>query len=119
MQGYESIFILQPDLPDEQQTELVEKLKGIVTAQGGEVIRHSVWGRRKLAYDVKKNEFGIYNLFYLSHAPLALKALETQYRFEEGVIKWLSVAVEDVNEETVKFDKLIKDGSVSQTLTDR
>ena len=119
MQGYESIFILQPDLSDEDQTGLVDKLKGIVTAQGCEIVSHTVWGRRKLAYDVKKNEYGIYHLFYLSHVPDALKALETQFRFEEGVIKWLSVAVDDVNDESVKFDKLVKDGSASQTLMDR
>jgi small subunit ribosomal protein S6 len=119
MQGYESVVILNPDLNDEEATGLLDKLKGVVTTQGGEVVRHTVWGRRKLAYEVEKKEYGNYHLLYLSHHPEALKALETQFRFEENVIKWLSVAVEDVDDEAVKFDKLVTEGSVSQTLTDR
>jgi small subunit ribosomal protein S6 len=119
MQGYESIFILDPNAPDEIQTGLLDKFKAIVEGQGGKLVQHAKWGRRKLAYEVKKRSHGIYHLYYISHAPQAVKALESQFRLEENVLKWLSVAVEDVEAEHAAFEKLRTQGSLSQTLTER
>lgn len=119
MQGYESIVILDPNLTEEQQNALLDKFKGIVTGQGGKVIQHAKWGRRKLAYEVKKRDYGHYHLFYLDHTPAALKALEHQYRFEEGVLKWMSVKVDDVKAEHAAFEKLCTQGSAAQTLSER
>ena len=119
MQGYESIFILDPNTPDEAQTALVDKFRGLVQAQGGQVVQHVKWGRRKLAYPVKKRDFGVYHLFYVNHAPAAVKALESQFRYEEHVLKWLSVAVPDVEAEHANFEKLRTQGSLAKTLTER
>lgn len=118
MQGYESIFILDPEATQEQQDGLLDKLKTIVGNNGGTVMHHAQWGRRKLAYEVKKRQYGIYHLFYLDGTPSALKALETQYRLEDGVLKWLSVAVEDVNVEHEKFEKLKSEGTIAQSMTE-
>ena len=119
MLGYESVFILDPNATDEVQTGLLDKFKAIIEGQGGKIVQHAKWGRRKLAYEVKKRSHGIYHLFYISHAPLAVKALESQFRLEENVLKWLSVAVEDVEAEHAAFEKLRTQGSLSQTLTER
>jgi small subunit ribosomal protein S6 len=119
MLGYEAVFILDPNAPDEVQTGLLDKFKAIVEGQGGKIVQHAKWGRRKLAYEVKKRTHGIYHLFYISHAPKAVKALESQFRIEENVLKWLSVAVEDVEGEHAAFEKLRTQGSLSQTLTER
>jgi small subunit ribosomal protein S6 len=119
MQGYESIVILDPNLTEEQQTGLLDKFKGIVEGQGGKIVQHAKWGRRKLAYEVKKRDYGLYHLFYLDHTPPAVKALEHQYRFEENVLKWMSVAVEDVEGEHAAFEKLRTGGSAAQTLSER
>jgi small subunit ribosomal protein S6 len=119
MQGYESIVILDPNLTEEQQTQLLDKFKGIVEGQGGKVVQQARWGRRRLAYEVKKRDYGIYHLFYLDHAPKALKALEHQFRFEENVLKWISVKVEDVESEHAAFEKLRTQGSAAQSLSER
>lgn len=119
MQGYESIVILDPNLTEEQQTVLLDKLKGIIEGQGGKIVQHAKWGRRKLAYEVKKKDYGLYHLFYLDRTPPALKALEGQLRFEETVLKWMSVAVEDVEAEHAAFEKLRTGGSAAQTLSER
>ncbi|MDH4247322.1 MAG: 30S ribosomal protein S6 [Deltaproteobacteria bacterium] len=118
MQGYESIFILDPEATQEQQTSLLDKLKNLINTHGGAVVHHSVWGRRKLAYEVKKRQYGIYHLFYLDQTPQALKALENQFRLEDGVIKWLSVAVEDVDAEFASFEKLKSEGTIAQSMTE-
>jgi len=119
MQGYESIVILDPNLTEEQQTTLLDKFKGIIEGQGGKIVQHAKWGRRKLAYEVKKRDYGLYHLFYLDHTPPAVKALEHQLRFEENVLKWMSVKVEDVEGEHANFEKLRTQGSAAQTLSER
>jgi len=116
MQGYESIIIFDPELGEDRQKEEVDKYRQLITSNGGQVVHHKVWGRRKLAYEVKKREFGVYHLMYLDHSPDALRALENQFRLDEGVLKWMSVSVEDLETEQAKFEKLINEGSISQQI---
>lgn len=118
MQGYESILILDPDASDTAQKELIDKYKSLVGTNGGQVVHHVVWGRRKLAYEVKKHQYGVYHLLYLDRTPQALRALENSCRIDDGIIKWMSVAVEDVNKEFEAFEKLRSEGSIAQTLTE-
>lgn len=118
MQGYESILIFDPEIPDEAQKQLIEKYSSLIGSNGGEVVHHVAWGRRKLAYEVKKHEYGVYHVLYLNHAPEALRALENSFRIDDNVIKWMSVAVDDVGKEFEAFEKLRSDGSLAQTLSE-
>ena len=52
MKKYETIFILDPDLEEEQAQSVVEKAKGIITQANGEILKVEDWGKRKLAYEV-------------------------------------------------------------------
>ena len=119
MQGYESIIILDPGLTEENQAALLTKAKDIFKGQGGSVVHETQWGRRKLAYPVKKMDYGHFYLLYLDHTPEALKALENTLRLDEGVLKWQTVSVESVDEEFTKFEHLKTEGSMAQTLSDR
>jgi len=119
MQGYESVIILDPNVTDEEQQGLLAKFKETFTGNGGNVVHEAPWGRRKLAYPVKKRDYGIYHLLYLDHAPKALGELERVLRYDDNVIKWMTVTVEDVESEFDKFEKLKTDGSFAQNLSDR
>jgi len=118
MQGYESVVILDPELSEDSQKEVIGKYTSLIGSNGGQVLHHTVWGRRKLAYEVKKKQFGFYHLLYLDHTPAALRAIETSFRIDDNVLKWMSVAVDDVSKEFEAFEKLKKDGSIAQTLTE-
>lgn len=118
MQGYESVVILDPETSDEAQKELIDKYTALVGSNGGQVLHHVVWGRRKLAYEVKKREYGIYHLLYLDKTPEALRAMENSFRLDDAVIKWMSITVEDVTKELQAFEKLKSEGSIAQTLTE-
>ena len=118
VQGYESIFILHPDTGEEDQEGLIEKYKSLIGANGGQVLHHTTWGRRKLAYEVKKNQFGFYHLFYMDKTPDALRAMENAFRIDDLVIKWMSVSVEDVEKEFADFEKLKTEGSAAKTLSE-
>lgn len=118
MQGYEAIFILDPETGEEDQTGLIDKYKTLVGSNGGQVVHHATWGRRKLAYEVKKREHGFYHLFYMDRTPDALRALEGSFRIDDNVIKWMSVAVEDINKEHADFERLKTEGSLAQKLSE-
>lgn len=119
MQGYESIIILDPNSSEENQAGLLAKFKETVEAKGGSVVHQVQWGRRKLAYPVRKLDYGTYYLLYLDRRPEALTALENVLRLDEGVLKWQTVSVDDVDTEFTKFEKLKDEGSMAQTLSDR
>ena len=118
MQGYESVLILDPELTEDSQKELIGKYTSLIDSNGGKVLHHATWGRRKLAYEVKKKQYGFYHLLYLDKAPAALRAMENNFRIDDSVLKWQSVAVEDVTKEFEAFEKLKTEGSVAQTLTE-
>ena len=95
MRKYESIFILDPDLEDDKAQSAVEKIKGIVTQDGGEIIKLEDWGKRKLAYEIKKKSRGHYFLFHFSGTPALLFELERNYRVMDAVIKYQSVRLDE------------------------
>ena len=62
MNQYETVFIMTPVLSDQQMKETVEKFKGILTAQGAEIINEESWGLKKMAYPIQKKSTGFYQL---------------------------------------------------------
>lgn len=119
MKGYETIFILHPNLTDEGQKPLLEKFKGIVESNGGKLVSQSTWGKRKLAYLVKKQAYGHYHMFYLDRTPKALKELETQFGYNDEVLLWQTTAVDDVVAEQTNFELLKTEGSLAQKISER
>ncbi|MBF0277985.1 MAG: 30S ribosomal protein S6 [SAR324 cluster bacterium] len=108
MQGYESVFITDPDLSDEASAEVVEKIKNIVTTQGGEVHEYHPWGRRRLAYLINNKTHGVYHLMYITGGGEMLKQLTQQYRFTEEIIRFQTIRVENIQEESERFQELYK-----------
>ncbi|OGW58383.1 MAG: 30S ribosomal protein S6 [Nitrospirae bacterium RIFCSPLOW2_12_42_9] len=101
MNTYESIFILKPTLSDEDVQKTVNKLEGIVK-QSGELISAENWGKKKLAYEVMKEKKGIYVLLrFLGKGELVLE-LEKNYRFDDSVIKFLTVKLDKKGVELLK-----------------
>ncbi|HBI25166.1 MAG TPA: 30S ribosomal protein S6 [Nitrospiraceae bacterium] len=101
MNTYESIFILKPTLSDEDVQKTVNKLEGIVK-QSGELISTENWGKKKLAYEVMREKKGIYVLLrFLGKGELVLE-LEKNYRFDDSVIKFLTVKLDKKGVELLK-----------------
>jgi small subunit ribosomal protein S6 len=95
MRKYETIFIMDPDLEEEQAKSVVEKVKGIITQNAGEILKAEDWGKRKLAYDVKKKPKGHYILIHFSGSPALLSELERNFRVMDAVIKFQSVRLDE------------------------
>ena len=91
MNKYESVFIMTPVLSDQQMKETVEKFKGVLTAQGAEIINEESWGLKKMAYPIQKKSTGFYQLIEFKAEPTAIDKLEIAYRRDERVIRFLTV----------------------------
>src|SRR4030065_2344725 len=90
MRKYETIFILDPDLEEEQTQSAIEKVKGIITQNNGEILKVEDWGKRKLAYEVKKKAKGHYILIHFTGSPALVSELERNFRVMDAVIKYMS-----------------------------
>ena len=92
---YEHVFLAQPDLARKQVDELAERFGALIAAKGGSVGKTEYWGLRPLAYVIKKNNKAHYTLLNLDAPPDALKEMERQMRLENGILRFLSVAVDE------------------------
>ena len=102
MKNYETIFIMDPDLEESQALATIEKLKGIITQGQGEIIKVEDWGKRKLAYDVKKKSRGHYILTTFSGSPALLSELHRNFRVMDAVIKFQSVRLDEKQDTSAK-----------------
>jgi len=91
MRSYESIFILHPSLDEEAVKANVEKFKGVIENNGGEVESVDVWGRRKLAYEIAKVNEGVYTLINFKADAELPKELDRVFRITDGVIRHIII----------------------------
>jgi small subunit ribosomal protein S6 len=90
MNNYETVFILTPVLSDIQMKEAVEKFKEILIVDGAEIVNEENWGLRKLAYQIQKKSTGFYSLIEFQSNPTTIAKLETQFRRDERVLRFLT-----------------------------
>lgn len=91
MRSYETIFILHPSLDEEAVKANVEKFKGVIENNGGEVESVDSWGRRKLAYEIAKVSEGTYTLINFKSNTELPKELDRVFRITDGVIRHIIV----------------------------
>ena len=94
MNQYETVFILTPVLSDEQTKETVAKFKKILTDNGAEILNEEAWGLKKMAYSIDKKSTGFYNLVEFKGEPSLIKKLETGFRRDEKVIRFMTVKLD-------------------------
>ena len=94
MNQYETVFILTPVLSDEQMKETVAKFKKLLTDNGAEIVNEEAWGLKKLAYAIQKKSTGFYFLMEFKAEPEVMKTLETAYRRDEKVIRFMTVKLD-------------------------
>ena len=102
---YEVMFIVRPDVTEEDLDKLVSTLQNHATSAGATVKNAEKMGKRRLAYDVKKFQEGQYILFTLSSDGKAVHELERRLRVTEQVIKFITVRTD---EEQQRLDKIRK-----------
>ena len=87
MVKYEVLLMLDPELPEERQEELVVRARELVERGGGTWVRHDIWGRRRLAYEIRHKGEGVYHLLQFDADPETLAELSRILRITDGVMR--------------------------------
>lgn len=94
MQNYESIVIVRSTLSEEEINAVLAKIREIIEKAGGTVLQAEGWGKRRLAYEIKREKKGAYLLFRFQADGKLIAQLEHQYRLDETILKFITVRLE-------------------------
>ena len=94
MNKYESVIIINPSLEEQGIKNLINKFSSLINTEG-KVESVDELGKRRLAYEVKKNKEGYYVVFHFEAKPTLIAELERNYRITDEVIKFIVVRKED------------------------
>ncbi|MFN2261221.1 MAG: 30S ribosomal protein S6 [Psychroflexus sp.] len=99
MNHYETVFILNPVLSEDQIKETVKKYEDFLVSKGAEMVNKEDWGLKKLAYPIQHKKSGFYHLFEYKVDGTTIEPLEVMFRRDERMMRYL----------TVKLDKFAVD----------
>jgi small subunit ribosomal protein S6 len=88
---YEILLMLDPEVPDERQTEIITRVRENIERAGGSWGAHDVWGRRKLLYEIDHKTDGTYHLLTFQATPEALEEVSRVLKITDGVMRHLAV----------------------------
>ena len=95
LRDYELVVILNPEIGDDMLPDSVLRVEQAITSRGGEVVESSNWGRRRLAYPIKRHFEGNYIITQIKLDPAQVPSLESTFRISEDVIRHLIVRPEE------------------------
>ncbi len=95
MRRYETIFITHPDLSEEDQNQLLERIRTLMTNLKAEIIRLDDWGQKRLSYEIRKNNRGHYFLMDYVAAPEVVREWERNLRLNDRILKFQTVKLSD------------------------
>jgi|SRR5574344_2865842 small subunit ribosomal protein S6 len=104
MANYEGVLIARQDLGTSQVNTLVSDLSEVIKKEGGEVVKVDNWGLKNLAYRIKKNRKGHYVILNISAPANAIAEYERIMRFNEDIIRYMTVKVEEFKSETTSSE---------------
>jgi small subunit ribosomal protein S6 len=94
MNNYETVFILNPVLSEEQAKDTVEKFVKVLKKAKADIVNQENWGLKKMAYPINKKSTGFYNLIEFAAESSVINTLETEYRRDESVMRFLTTALD-------------------------
>ncbi len=106
MRKYEIIFVVKPDVTEEDIGKLITQMEGVVTGSGGTIDKVEKMGRRRLAYRVARQREGFYILFLASGSGDMVKEFERRLKVADAVIKYMTVRVDEDLERVAKYKEL-------------
>ena len=113
IKSYELVMIIRGDLTDEEGQESINSYKELLTSSGGTLKYESHWGRRKLAYEIKKLNFGIYHLLYIEGDTELVEKLKKNFGFDEKIIKYFLIKADNLEDSYNRFEKIKADPMVN------
>ena len=114
MNYYETVFILTPVLSDEQMKEAVGKFSAVLEENGAKIVNVEEWGLKKLAYPIQKKSTGFYCLIEFEGAPTIVKKLDTAFRRDERVIRFLTFRLDKYAAEYAEKRRALRANKASE-----
>ncbi len=96
MRYYETGFLIAPDLSEEETEQLIGQMEDVVKNNKGKMVHVDKWGKRKLAYLIKKHDSAFYVFFYYEGTPATYAELERQFKQKEAIIRHLTLKKEEL-----------------------
>ncbi len=90
MAAYEILLMLDPEVAENRQEEIISRTRELIERGGGTWVRHDVWGRRRLAYEINHKGEGVYHLLQFDAEPETLEELSRILRITDGVMRHLA-----------------------------
>jgi small subunit ribosomal protein S6 len=124
LRSYQSVLILKPDIDEARADEALEKIGEFIKSNGGACLKIEKWGKKRLAYRIKKNRFGIYLNIYHTLDSAKVTDLEGKYRLFDLIIKFMVLRLTDgeleraLDNETAE-DKEGEEGSAKVAAKDK
>ena len=115
---YETAFILTPVLSDVQMKEAVEKFKALLVDNGATILNEELWGLRKLAYTIQKKSTGFYALLQFDAEPTVIAQLETAFRRDERILRFLTFRLDKYAFEYAEKRKHLKQAAKEEKKED-
>jgi small subunit ribosomal protein S6 len=95
LRSYQSVLILKPDIEESRVDEALAKIGEFIKSNGGAILKTEKWGKKRLAYRVKKNRFGVYLNLYHTLEPSGVIDLEKKYKLFDLIIKFMVLHLTD------------------------
>ena len=94
LKNYETVFIITPVLSETQMKDTVEKFRKVLLDNEAEIVHEEDWGLKKLAYEINHKSSGFYYLVQFKALPTLVNTLEVEYRRDEKIMRFLTVALD-------------------------
>ena len=107
MTGYELVFITDPSQNKDELTSVLKNFKKILAKSGGDLIHEYVWGRRRLAYEISGNDFGVYHAWYFKGAGKTVEELKRQIGYSDDILRHQIIKTDDIDTEAAFLQTLI------------
>jgi len=95
MRDYELVIIVTPEFDETATADIVDKVKSWITDTGGSIESFEEWGKQKFAYLIRKQKEGQYFLFNIKLEPSAVATLESNFRLQESIMRFLIINRDD------------------------
>ena len=102
---YESAVLMNAALEDEQIQSIISRIKETITNSGGVINDFEDWGRKRLAYIVKKNKIGYYAIFRFSAPPVVLSKIDRLFKLDDNILRYLTIKLSKAALEQIEKNK--------------
>lgn len=104
---YEGMYVLAPNIGEEAKTLILKRIKSEIEQKGGQIVKVHEMGKKRLAYEIKKQKEGFYYLIYFEASPEIIKELWKDYHLIEELLRYMTLRADEVQEK-IEFKSLVE-----------